>query len=42
MSPVGLKAGFRAPCRMGLCLIQAGASAVLLERTGRRERKALV
>lgn len=42
MSAAGLKAGFGAPCRMGLCLIQAGASDVLLERAGSREREVLV
>ena len=39
MSAVGLKAG---TFRMGLCLIQARASVVLLERAGSREREVVV
>lgn len=37
--PEGPEAAFGAPCRTGLCWIQAGASVVLLERADSRERE---
>lgn len=36
------KPGFRAPGRMELCLTQSGASVVLPERAGSREKEAVV
>lgn len=42
ISAVVLEPGFRAPGRMELCLIQSGASVVVPERAGSREKELVV